>query len=209
VLLLAFDTATAMVSVALHDGERELAQRTGSGATRHAEVLAPAVAGALAEAGASAGDLSAIAVGVGPGPYTGLRVGVMLARTLGSALGVPVHGVCTLDVLAAEADEPGPFLVATDARRREVYWASYADPRTRVAGPQVGKPAEVATEQPVVGRGAVLYPEAFPHSRGPLDPSAGVLARAVLDRSVVVLPPDPLYLRRPDVAEPGARKPVR
>jgi tRNA threonylcarbamoyl adenosine modification protein YeaZ len=209
VLLLAFDTATAMVSVALHDGERVLAQRTGGGATRHAEVLAPAVAGALAEAGASAGDLSAIAVGVGPGPYTGLRVGVMLARTLGSALGVPVHGVCTLDVLAAEADEPGPFLVATDARRREVYWASYADPRTRDAGPQVGKPAEVATEQPVVGRGAALYPEAFPHSRGPLDPSAGVLARAVLDRSVVVLPPDPLYLRRPDVAEPGARKPVR
>lgn len=208
-LLLALDTATAVVSVALHDGQRVLAQRSGGGATRHAEVLAPAVAAVLTEAGASARDLSAVAVGVGPGPYTGLRVGVMLARTLGSALRLPVHGVCTLDALAAEADEDGPFVVATDARRREVYWASYDDPQTRVAGPQVAKPAEVATDQPVVGRGAELYPEAFPHARAPLDPDAGVLARVVFDRSVALLPPEPLYLRRPDVAEPAARKPVR
>ncbi|MEJ7757700.1 MAG: hypothetical protein WKF83_16710 [Nocardioidaceae bacterium] len=131
----------------------------------------------------------------------------MTARMLGAALGLSVRGVCTLDVLAVAADESGPFVVATDARRREVYWASYADRRTRVAGPSVSKPAEVATEQPVVGRGARLYPDAFPDARAPLDPSAGVLACAVVDGSLTLLAPEPLYLRRPDAAEPARSKP--
>lgn len=207
--MLALDTATEVVSVALHDGQHVLAERSKSGAKRHAELLAPALAGVLAEIGAAAHDLTDIVVGVGPGPYTGLRVGLMTARTLGAALGIPVRGGCTLDVLAAAATEPGPFLVATDARRREVYWASYANPHTRVEGPGVAKPDDVSTEQPVVGRGAQRYPDAFPNARMPLDPSAAVLAGAVLAGSVPTLAPKPLYLRRPDVAEPARRKPVR
>jgi tRNA threonylcarbamoyl adenosine modification protein YeaZ len=204
VLLLAFDTATAVVSVALYDGDRVVAERSGTGAQRHAELLAPGVAGVLAEVGATARDLTDVAVGVGPGPYTGLRVGVMTARTLGAALGVPVHGVCTLDVLAAASGVgAGPFVVATDARRREVYWAAYRDPSTRVDGPGVARPADIATDQPVVGRGGELYPAAFPNAREPLDPAAGVLARIVADGAVDLLEPRPLYLRRPDVAEPA------
>jgi len=210
VLLLALDTATAVVSVALYDGDQVIAERSGSGAKRHAELLAPAVADVLGEVGASARDLTHVAVGVGPGPYTGLRVGVMTARTLGAVLAVPVHGVCTLDVLAAAAGPgAGRFMVATDARRREVYWASYDGARTRVSGPGVAKPAEIATEQPVVGRGGQLYPTAFPNAREPLDPAAGVLARAVAEGAVALLEPQPLYLRKPDVAEPASRKPVR
>jgi tRNA threonylcarbamoyl adenosine modification protein YeaZ len=208
VLLLALDTATSVVSVAVHDGRHVLAERSESGAKRHAELLAPAVVDVLHAAGASARDLTDIAVGVGPGPFTGLRVGVMTARTLGAALSLRVRGVCTLDVLAAAVAEGGPFVVATDARRREVYWASYADPRTRLDGPRVSRPADIATEQPVVGRGAELYPDAFPCARPPLDPSAAVLATAVVEGKVSTLEAQPLYLRRPDIAEPGERKRV-
>jgi len=124
VLLLGLDTATPAVTVALHDGTRVLAEATMAGRHRHAELLAPAIAQVLADAGADRADLTAIAVGVGPGPYTGLRVGIVTARVLGAALGIPVHGVCSLDVIAADVQLPR-FLVATDARRREVYWARY------------------------------------------------------------------------------------
>ena len=207
-LLLAFDTATPAVTVALHDGTSLLAEANHAGAARHGELLAPAIASVLGAAGANRSDVTDIAVGVGPGPFTGLRVGVVTARTLGAVLDVPVHGVCTLDVLAFEAALDAEFLVATDARRKEVYWASYAGPRTRVDGPYVASPAEVATGGPVVGRGAQLYPEHFADRRPPLDPSAAVLAAGVAGGLVPVLPPQPLYLRRPDVAEPRPRKPV-
>ena len=91
-------------------------------------------------------DLDAIAVGNGPGPFTGLRVGLVTAVTMGHALGIPVHGVCSLDVLAVQARRPeGELLVATDARRKEVYVASYAEGR-RVSGPDVVKPADVAVQ---------------------------------------------------------------
>jgi tRNA threonylcarbamoyladenosine biosynthesis protein TsaB len=229
VLLLAFDTATPAVTVALYNGTAVVAESTVVDAMRHAELLAPGIADVLEAAGASRRDLTEVAVGVGPGPFTGLRVGLVTARTLGHVLDIPVRGACTLDVLAAGADPradaradsradpapgagdpspPRPFLVATDARRKEVYWARYADQFTRVDGPHVGLPADLATTDPVVGRGAVLYPEAFPHAAGPEHPRAADLARIVADRSVPVLDPVPLYLRRPDVAEPGARKRV-
>src|SRR4051794_25447480 len=98
---------------------------------RHGEMLAPGIERVLAEAGASAADLTGIAVGVGPGPFTGLRVGLVTARTLALVREIPVHGVCSLDVLAAEAIDRGmeEFVVATDARRKEVYLASYAQGR--------------------------------------------------------------------------------
>lgn len=212
-MLLAFDTATAAVTVALHDGERVVASSTVVDAMRHGELLAPAITAVLDEAWVPRQDVTAIAVGVGPGPFTGLRVGLVTARTLGAVLDIPVYGICTLDVLAAEALDSGatggaPFLVATDARRKEVYWATYDEDGRRLDGPYVSKPREVATDRPVVGRGATLYPEAFPHAVGPEYPSAGVLAAVLTDERAELLDPEPLYLRRPDAATPGKPKKV-
>lgn len=208
VLLLALDTATAAVTVALHDGVSVRAECHELGAMRHGELLAPAIATVLNRVGASPADLNSVAVGVGPGPFTGLRVGLMTARTLGVALGIPVHGVCTLDVLAAECSVSGHFVVATDARRKEVYWASYADPATRIEGPRVVRANDVATDLPVAGRGGLLYPESLPNAVGPTEPAAGVLATLVASGTVPLVPPEPLYLRRPDVAAPGRPKAV-
>jgi len=123
-----------------------------------------------------------------------------------------VYGVCTLDVLAAQAVDDGltdEFLVTTDARRKEVYWASYdGQGGGRLEGPHVSRPADVSTELPVVGEGATLYPEAFPGAVGPLHPDARVLADVVTAERVELLDPEPLYLRRPDVMAPSPRKPV-
>jgi tRNA threonylcarbamoyladenosine biosynthesis protein TsaB len=211
VLLLAFDTATPRVTVALHDGAQAVAEWAETGSMRHGELLAPGIARILAEAGADRRDLTGIAVGVGPGPFTGLRVGLVTALAIADALGVPAHGVCTLDVLAAGSGLTGEYLVATDARRKEVYWARYSG-AARVDGPRVGRPAEVTWIGPVVGDGAARYPEAFPDARQPSHPSAAVLAELVAarlrDGVPGLLEPLPLYLRRPDAAEPGPRKAV-
>lgn len=207
-LLLAFDTSTPAVTVALHDGTQVLAVRTVVDARRHAELLAPGIAEVLADAGRSASDLTGIAVGVGPGPFTGLRIGLMTARAMGDALTIPVTGVCTLDVIAAAVVSPEPFVVATDARRREVYWATYDAGGTRVDGPRVERPADVEWRGPAYGAGALMYPEAFVDARRPEFPDAGVLASMVANDSAVLLPPDPMYLRRPDAVEPSPRRPV-
>ena len=210
-MLLAFDTATPLVTVALHDGEDVVVELTAERPMKHAEQLAPLIERALTEAGIVRQDVTAVAVGVGPGPFTGLRVGLMTARTLGYALEIPVYGVCSLDVLAVEAAAggvPGDFVVATDARRQEVYLASYDEQGARLDGPVVGKPADLATEAPVVGPGGELYPDAFPHRLGPQAPSAGWLARAVAEELAELRDPEPLYLRRPDADAPHAPKRV-
>ena len=211
-MLLAFDTATPAVTVALYDGQQVVAERTTVDAMRHGELLAPSIAGVLDDAGLIRQDLTAVAVGVGPGPFTGLRVGLMTARTLAAVLEIPVYGVCTLDVLAVEAVDSGivqgPFHVATDARRKEVYFASYDAEGGRLNGPEVLKPAAVATDEPVVGRGAMLYPDAFPDGRLPENPSAAVLARVVAEERAELYDPEPMYLRRPDAAEPHKPKRV-
>ena len=217
-LVLGFDTATPAVSVALHDGERVIAEASALDARRHSELLTPMIAKILADAGASRADLTAIAVGVGPGPYTGLRVGVVTARVLGSVLHLPVSGVCSLDVIAASAVSAvsaapaGPFLVATDARRKEVYWARYDAAGRRIAGPHVGQASAIpdAAGLPVAGAGGPLYPEAFGELIGPAYPDArtlcGLVARPA--SQVPLLAPEPLYLRRPDAREPGPPKRV-
>ena len=207
-MLLAFDTATPHVTVALHDGARVVASYESEESMRHGEMLAPGIERVLEEAGAKAADLTGIAVGVGPGPFTGLRVGLVTARTLAFALDVPVRGVCSLDVLAAAAVDEGlaEFAVATDARRKEVYLASYAGGR-RVSGPEVVKPGE-ATDVPTVGRGARLYPDTFLDARDPEHPSAAVLCDVVRRERFELLPPNPLYLRRPDAVAPGKPKRV-
>jgi tRNA threonylcarbamoyl adenosine modification protein YeaZ len=211
-VLLAFDTATPYVSVALHDGEDVVVELVSERPMKHGEQLAPLIAEALEQAGRTRQDLTAIAVGVGPGPFTGLRVGLVTARTLGFVLGIPVHGVCSLDVLAVEAVDTaavtGHFVVATDARRKEVYLASYDAEAARLHGPLVEHPGAAATDLPVVGEGATLYPDAFPNAAGPARPSAGWLARVVTGQRAELRDPEPLYLRRPDAVAPGRPKPV-
>ena len=212
-MLLAFDTATPFVSVALHDGDDVVVELRSDRPMKHGEQLAPLIEQALHHAGIARQDLTAIGVGVGPGPFTGLRVGLVTARTLAYVLEIPVYGVCSLDVLAVEAVETGAasageFLVATDARRKEVYVARYDERGARLTGPVVDKPAALATDVPVVGEGAALYPGAFPHRTGPAAPSAGWLARVVTDRRAELLDPEPLYLRRPDAVAPGKPKRV-
>lgn len=215
-LILGLDTATPAVTVALHDGGQPLAQMVTVDAHRHAELLTPAISKVIDDAGVTRADLTAIAVGVGPGPFTGLRVGLVTARVLGSALGVPVYGACSLDVIAAdvEPDASEGFLVASDARRREVYWASYDSAGRRLDGPVVTAPAEVPVNgRRVAGEGAILYPDRLPNGAGPAYPAAATLCRLVAaalkaGEEKALLPPDPLYLRRPDAREPGAPKRV-
>ena len=211
-MLLAFDTATPLVTVALHDGDRVVVEHSSERPMKHGEHLAPLIARAMADAGIVRQDLTAVAVGVGPGPFTGLRVGVVTARTLGFVLDIPVYGVCSLDAIALEVVgrglTPGSFLVATDARRKEVYLASYDADARRLEGPVVTKPAEVATEAPVAGAGPELYPSDFPNSLAPTRPSAGWLAAGVTSESLDLLDPEPLYLRRPDAVAGAPRKPV-
>ena len=210
-MLLAFDTASSAVTVAVADGEQVLACTTTIDARRHAELLAPAIVAVLAEAGVARNELTAIAVGVGPGPFTGLRVGLVSARTLGLVLGLPVLGVCTHDHLALASGLAGSFRVVTDARRKEVHWSAYtsseADGLRRVDGPHVERPVSAAFSGPAVGEGARLYPDSFPDGREPQHPSAAALARWVA-RGLPTVEPMPLYLRRPDVAAPVARKSV-
>lgn len=227
-LLLAFDTATPAVAVALRDGVRLLAESSVVGANRQGELLAPAIAEVLATAGAARSDLTGVVVGTGPGPFTGLRIGLVTARALGDAWAIPVHGVCTLDALAWAAGpapfDGAPFVVATDARRREVYWARYADRALRVAGPAVQRPDALAAELVaggfagrVTGYGAVLYADRFAavglevDAAAPAYPSGAALAELAALRLLAhqpMDPPEPRYLRRPDAVPPGPRKQV-
>jgi tRNA threonylcarbamoyl adenosine modification protein YeaZ len=221
VLVLALDTATPAVTA----GVVEVApDRTGATATRavrvtrdarkHGELLMPEALAACAEAGIALADIDAVVVGTGPGPFTGLRVGMVTAAALGDALDVPVHGVCSLDAIAAEAaDTGGPLLVVTDARRREVYWAAYSG-GVRITGPHVEAPAALVARIPELGAVAsagacaagtglrVVAPEA-PGPSGLVTCSVDALRGGVRPR-----PLEPLYLRRPDAVAPGPRKPV-
>ena len=229
-LLLAFDTATPAVTVALHDGQRVLAEAATVDARQHGELLAPSIAKVIADAGFDQRDLTAIAVGVGPGPFTGLRVGLVTARVYGRTLDLPVHGVCTLDVLArAAAPAAGgrEFLAVTDARRKELYWARYAGTGERLAGPSVDRPADIPAGLPVAGQAVSLYPDQLGEPIWPEHLSAAVLATMVAQAiaadpdqgnpaaspapattPVELLPPEPLYLRRPDAQIPGPPKRV-
>ncbi|MFF9912209.1 tRNA (adenosine(37)-N6)-threonylcarbamoyltransferase complex dimerization subunit type 1 TsaB [Streptomyces sp. NPDC013457] len=213
-LLLAMDTATPAVTVALHDGESVVAESRQVDARRHGELLLPAVDRVLNEAGLKLDAVTGLVVGVGPGPYTGLRVGLVTASTFASVLGVPVHGLCTLDGLAYAAGIEEPFVVATDARRKEVYWARYENARTRVTDAAVDRPAEIAEQVaglPVVGAGARLYPEVFPDARDPEHQSAVALAALAAERLAAgadFLDPLPMYLRRPDAQVPKNYKVV-
>ncbi len=236
-LVLALDTATPAVSVALV----ELADQATDAASRrwvdsaswqridgkrHGELLATGIHELLAQEQRRPQDLGAIAVGLGPGPFTGLRVGIVTAAALSDALAIPAYGVCSLDAVGAWGDEAGRRLVVTDARRREVYWAEYAEDGERLAGPEVLAPAELArrlreTQWPapetggrVVGDGALLHRELFAGFDVRADeryPSADALVLLAAGRILAGAEPaplTPLYLRRPDAVQPGAPKRV-
>jgi tRNA threonylcarbamoyl adenosine modification protein YeaZ len=206
VLVLGLDTSTPATVVALcvvsADGvHSELARRENVDPRRSGEVLVPLVTEALAAADRAVTDLEAIVVGVGPGPYTSLRVGIVTAAALGDALGIAVHGVCSLD--GFEVDARQQVTVATDARRREIYWARYTGGQ-RIAGPEVSAAHEVAAQlaagESVIGAGGELYAAVFGaafEEDGQRFPDPAVLIRRA-DLHAAAKPLVPLYLRRPD-----------
>jgi tRNA threonylcarbamoyl adenosine modification protein YeaZ len=215
VLVLTIDTATAAVTAGLAwigPGSVEVrAERVTVDARKHGEALAPGIRDCLAQLGASPADLAAVVAGAGPGPFTGLRVGLMTATAFAASLRIPAYAVCTLDAIAASA--PGRRrLVAADARRKEVYWATYAADGSRLAGPSVAKPADVdpGTSEVAIGAGAQLYDLGLPVVGEPF-PAVAALAELAADRvrsHARAEPLTPLYLRRPDAVEPTARKAV-
>ncbi len=162
-LVLALDTSSAAVTVDLVDvsdaARRPVAHRQWLGPHGHSEHLTPTIAGCLEAAGTSVRDIGALVVGAGPGPFTGLRVGLVTAAAIAEAVDVPAYEVCSLDGLAPDR---GDVLVAADARRKEVYWATYRDGE-RVAGPEVGHPADVDAGDvtAMTGAGARLYADVF------------------------------------------------
>ena len=255
-LVLALDTATPASTAGLVEiddgGLRGVAERRTVDPRAHGERLAPEIAAVLSDAGARPGDLGAIVAGLGPGPFTGLRVGLATAASMGQALGIPTYGVCSLDGIGRAAGR-GRVIVATDARRREVYFATYVD-GVRVFGPEVARPADVASilaaaatverirrQQGVgasavsgsgavdpggasaasvagfvdrgAGEGVLKYGDILgvPVEEHLLYPPAAALVALAADRVREGAPSEaltPLYLRRPDAVEPGARKPV-
>ena len=204
-LILAIDTATPAVTAGVvqrADEVRVLAEHVTLDPRAHAERLTPNVLAALADAGIAMSDLTAVVVGCGPGPFTGLRVGMATAAAYAHALDVPVFGVCSLDAIGI--DTTGAALVVTDARRREVYWARYRD-GVRIDGPAVTAPADVPTDADAVA-GSPEHAALFDLPRlAPVYPTSSGLVRAV-DWSAAPEPLIPLYLRRPDATPPGERR---
>ncbi|WP_293310612.1 tRNA (adenosine(37)-N6)-threonylcarbamoyltransferase complex dimerization subunit type 1 TsaB [Mycolicibacterium sp.] len=214
-IVLAIDTSTPAVLAAVlrrHDDGRvePIAQRVSIDARAHVELLTPNVVAALDDAGLSMAELDSVVVGCGPGPFTGLRVGMSTAAAYGHALRVPVHGVCSLDAIGGQTD--GDVLVITDARRREVYWARYRD-GVRVDGPAVCAPADVPIGGATRVAGSPAHCALFDLPRiGPEAPTPAGLVAAVRDWGREPDPLVPLYLRRPDaktLAERGIGQEVR
>ena len=206
-LVLALDTATPTLVAgvarwSVDGGVEVLAEQSLPSGNRHAELLTPSVRDVLAAAGLRVRDLDALVVGLGPGPFTGLRVGVVTAATMGDALGIPVHGVCSLDAVG-----DGARSVVTDARRKEVHWAVYGADGQRLAGPGVVRPEDAPVVDPVLGD--VRFAERLGREVVPAEvTTAGLLRAAVPLFGRPPAPLEPLYLRRPDAVPPAARKAV-
>ena len=174
--VLVIDTSTSRTSVALIDGENVLFSGFRDGATAHGPSLPALVHEALAIS-----DVDEVVVGMGPGPFTGLRVGIAFAQSFALAREIPVRGVCSLDAIAAHIDEKN-FIITVDARRKEVYWARYTD------GVRVGEPAD---NSPADVSGAPIHADLFPDMQ-----------------ALVKLPgniTEPIYLRRPDAVATADR----
>jgi len=201
-VFLAIDTS-AGTSVAVTDGDRVLAERSTEDTMRHAEVIGDLIEATLDDAGVAPSALEAVVAGMGPGPFTGLRVGIAAARTFAWGIARPLIPVVSHDAVALEqwaAGARGGILVVTDARRREVYWSAYAlddEGAARTDGPALCRPDELP------------HPELQRVDATQI--AAGQLGRIALLRREQGLPDEftePLYLRSPDVTMPGARKRV-
>ena len=174
-LTLAIDTSTSRTIVGIIDGDEVIFEKFHDGATDHGGALSQLVAEALKVSRPP----KQVVVGMGPGPFTGLRVGISFAHTFGLARNIPVIGVCSLDAIAIDKNE---YTVAIDARRKEIYWARYKD-GVRVEGPSVNKPAEVD--------GFII--DQYPDMRK--------LVALSSSQSVT----EPMYLRRPDAVPTAER----
>lgn len=192
-MLLAIDTS-AGTSVAVVDGDRVIAEADESGTRRHAEAIGTLLRAVLADAGVAPREIAGVVAGMGPGPFTGLRVGIAAARAFAFGIGVPVHPVVSHDAIAYGHDER--VLVVTDARRREVAWSLYDPDVVRLEGPELvqrdGFPA-IAERHPGV---AVLDPPTVSAA------SLGLVAELLLAAGRPLGPTDALYLRAPDVTMP-------
>jgi tRNA threonylcarbamoyl adenosine modification protein YeaZ len=174
--VLAIDTSTSRTSVAIIEADTVLFSGFLDGATAHGPSLPALVQEALAVS-----EVNEVVVGMGPGPFTGLRVGIAFAQSFALARDIPVRGVCSLDAIAAQITEED-FIVTVDARRKEVYWARYTD-GVRVGEPAVNFPADVS--------GAPIHADLFPDMQ-----------------ALVILPgniAEPIYLRRPDAVATADR----
>lgn len=214
--VLAVDTSTSAVQAALIDlDDDELfltAFRREIDGRGHVEKLAPFIEGCLADSGRVAADVEAVVAGIGPGPFTGLRVGMVTAAAFADGAGIPVYGVCSLDGIGGNTR--GRALAATDARRKEIYWAVYED-GVREGEPQVSKPADVPDwvsktggADYAIGEGASKYAEVLkvPAETEPVYPDLVKLVELAAPRLLAGAPSEqltPLYLRRPD-AQPAA-----
>ena len=175
--VLAIDTSTSRTSVAIIDGDTVVFSGFRDGATAHGPSLPALVQEALAVS-----EVDEVVVGMGPGPFTGLRVGIAFAQSFALARQIPVRGVCSLDAIAAQINEKD-FIITVDARRKEVYWARYTN-GVRVGEPAVNFPADVS--------GTSIHADLF-----------------VDMQALVTLPgniTDPIYLRRPDAIATADRQ---
>ena len=177
--VLAIDTSTSRTSVAIIDGDTVVFTGFRDGATAHGPSLPALVQEALAVS-----EVDEVVVGMGPGPFTGLRVGIAFAQSFALAREIPVRGVCSLDAIAAQITEKD-FIITVDARRKEVYWARYTN-GVRVEGPAVDLPADVA------GKGIKVIDSLLP------DPKTFI--------ELVEEFNEPIYLRRPDAVATADRK---
>lgn len=174
--ILAIDTSTSRTSVAIIEADTVLFSGFRDGATAHGPSLPALVQEALAIS-----EVDEVVVGMGPGPFTGLRVGIAFAQSFALARQVPVRGVCSLDAIAAQIEEKD-FIITVDARRKEVYWARYTD-GIRIGEPAVSFPADVS--------GAPIHGDLFPDMQ----------ALVKLTGNIV----EPIYLRRPDAVATADR----
>lgn len=201
-MLLAIDTSTG-TSVAVADRAGVRAVRTSPDTRGHAELIGAFIRDTLAEAGVAPAELEGVAVGTGPGPFTGLRVGIAAARTFALGIARPVLPLVSHDAVAF--GQPDAVLVVTDARRRELAWSAYSATASgalpeRVAGPALAPAAELP--EAVTGYEGYRRIDAATIDAGAL----GRLALATLDTGAPFAPASAVYLRAPDVTLSAPKK---
>ena len=202
--VLAIDTSVG-VSVAILRSNGELTQSQAVDHGMQGELTAELISQVVTESGLEISEITDVVVGVGPGPFTGLRVGLVTAAVFAHARNIPIHGICSLDAIAF--DYAKPCVVLTDARRKELYWARYED--KRIGEPHVSKPEDLLAQFPdseFVGPGAQLYPDFISGKVSEL--KAGSLAKLFVSGNAQLVDVSPMYLRKPDAVEPTTRKSV-